>query len=139
VLRRRATATTRGHEASTEVVTRSASPSMLSVLFAVHPGWRERFRAMITSLLVRAQEAGAARDDLTAEDVVLALLGVAGTMTVSAQTSPDQWRRQLAIALEGMKALDAQPLPGLPSSSDQLDSDLGRWGSGVLRNSNALP
>ena len=47
----------------------------ISVLFAVHPGWRERFRAMITSLLVRAQEAGAARDDLTTEDVVLALLG----------------------------------------------------------------
>jgi hypothetical protein len=48
---------------------------------------------MITSLLVRPLEAGAARDDLTAEDVVLALLGVAGTMTITDQTSPDQWRR----------------------------------------------
>jgi AcrR family transcriptional regulator len=121
-----------------EVVLADGTPNRaIGVLFAVHPGWRERFRAMMTSLLVRAQEAGAARGDLTTEDVVLALLGVGGTMTITAQSSPDQWRRQLAIALDGMKALDAQPLPGLPSSSDQLDSDLGRWGSDVLRNSNA--
>jgi len=123
-----------------EAVLADGTPNRaISVLFAVHPGWREKFRAMITSLLVRAQEAGAARGDLTAEDVVLALLGVAGTMTITVQGSPDQWRRQLAIALYGMKALDAQPLPGLPSSSDQLDSDLCRWGSGALSNSNALP
>jgi AcrR family transcriptional regulator len=110
----------------------------IGVLFAVHSCWRERFHAMMTSLLARAQEAGAVRGDLTAEDVVLALLGVAGTMTITAQSSPDQWRRQLAIALDGMKALDAQPLPGLPLAFDQLDSDLCRWSSGVLRNSNAL-
>lgn len=111
----------------------------IGVLFAVHSCWRERFHAMITGLLVRAQEAGAARGDLTVEDVVLCLLGVAGTMTITARSSPDQWRRQLAIALDGMKALDAQPLPGLPSCPDQIDSDLCRWGSGVLRNSSALP
>ena len=123
-----------------EAVLADGTPNRaISVLFAVPTAWRERFRAMITSLLVRAQEAGAARGDLTAEDVVLAMLGVAGTMTITAESSPDQWRRQLAIALDGMRALHAQPLPGLPSSSDQFDSDLGRWGSGVLRNSNALP
>jgi hypothetical protein len=37
-----------------------------------------------------------------------------------------------------MKALDTQPLPGLPPTSDQLDSDLCRWRAGVLRNNNAL-
>ena len=91
------------------------------------------------SLLVRAQEAGAARGDLTTEDVVLALLGVASTMTITAQSSPHSGGVNSRSRWDGMKALDAQPLPGLAASSDQLDSDLGRWGSGVLRNSNALP
>jgi hypothetical protein len=94
---------------------------------------------MMNRLLARAQEAGAARADLTAEDVVLALLGVAGTMTITAQGCPDQWRRHLAIALDGMKAMHADPLPGPPSSPDQLGGDLCRWSSSVLRNSNPLP
>jgi hypothetical protein len=53
--------------------------------------------AMMTGLLARAQEAGAARADLTAEDVSQALLGVAGTMSITEQSSPGQWRRHLAI------------------------------------------
>jgi hypothetical protein len=94
---------------------------------------------MITGLLARAQEAGAARADLTAEDLALALLGVAGTMSITGQSSPDQWRRHLAITLDGMKARHAHRLPGLPLSPDQLDSDLREWSCGILRNGNALP
>ena len=111
----------------------------IGVLFAVCPGWRERFRAMMTGLLARAQEAGAARADLTAEDLAVALLGVAGTMSITGQSSPDQWRRHLAIVLDGMKARHGQRLPGLPPSPDQLDSDLRQRSCGVLRNGNALP
>jgi len=109
------------------------------MLFAVYPGWRERFRAMMTGLLARAQEAGAARADLTVEDVILAMLGVAGTMSITGQSSPDQWRRHLTIVLDGMKARDTQCLPSLPPSPDQLESDLREWSCGVLRNGNALP
>ena len=109
----------------------------ISVLFAVNSGWRERFRAMMSSLLVRAQEGGVARADLTAEDLALALLGVAGTMAITGQSSPDQWRRHLTIVLDGMKARPGQPLPGLPLSPDQLDNDLREWSCGVLRNGNA--
>ena len=110
----------------------------IGVLFAVYSDWRERFLAIMTRLLVRAQEAGTARADLTAEDVVFALLGVAVTMTITAQSSPDQWRRQLAIALDGMRALHAQPLPGPAPCPDRLASDLAQWSSSILRNSTAL-
>jgi AcrR family transcriptional regulator len=110
----------------------------IGVLFAVSQGWRDRLRAMMTGLLARAQEAGAARADLTAEDVSLALLGVAGTMSITSQSSPGQWRRHLAIMLDGMKAGHAQRLPGLPPTPDQLDSDLREWSCAALRTGNAL-
>jgi AcrR family transcriptional regulator len=122
-----------------DVVADGTCNRAIGVLFAVYPGWRERFRAMLTRLLARAQEAGAARADLTTEDVVFALLGVAGTMTITGQSSPDQWRRQLAITLDGMRALHAHPLPGLPSCPEQHDRDLCEWSSSVLRNGSVLP
>jgi AcrR family transcriptional regulator len=111
----------------------------VGVLYAVSPGWREGLRAMMTALLVRAQEAGAARADLTAEDLTLAMLGVAGTMAITGQSSPAQWRRHLAIVLDGMRAQHAQRLPGQPPSPEQLDSDLRGWSCDVLRNGNMLP
>lgn len=109
----------------------------IGALFAAHPGWREPFRAMLAGLLARAQQAGAARVDLTAEDLTLALLGVGATMSITGRSSPDQWRRHLAILLDGIKAPSARPLPGQPLSPGQLDSDLRAWSCGVLRNSSA--
>jgi AcrR family transcriptional regulator len=103
-------------------------------LFAICPGWRLRFRAMISDLLARAQNAGSARADLTVEDIVLALLGVARTMAITGNISPGQWRRHLAIVLDGMKAQHTQRLPGLPPVPAQLDSDLREWSCRMLRN-----
>jgi AcrR family transcriptional regulator len=111
----------------------------IGALFAICPEWREQFRASMADLLVRAQDAGEVRADLTAADVTLALLGVARTMAITGQHSPDQWRRHLAIVLDGMKAQHAQRLPGLPPSPDQLDSDLREWSCQVLRNGNVTP
>jgi AcrR family transcriptional regulator len=111
----------------------------IGALFAICPEWREQFRASMADLLVRAQEAGAVRADLTAADITLTLLGVARTMAITGQNSPDQWRRHLAIVLDGMKAQHAQRLPGLPPSPDQLDSDLREWSCQVLRNGNVTP
>jgi AcrR family transcriptional regulator len=111
----------------------------IRVLFAIRPDWRERFRALMTDLLARAQDTGAARADVTEADVTLALLGVAQTMAITCQNSPDQWRRHLAIVLDGMKAHHAQRLPGLPPAPDQLDRDLREWSCHVLRNRDSLP
>jgi AcrR family transcriptional regulator len=108
-------------------------------LLAICPDGRERFTGLLTSLLVRAQEAGAARADLTAADLTLVLLGVARTIAVTSPSSPGQWRRHLAIVLDGMKAQHAQRLPGLPLSAEQLDRDLREWSWHILRNGNVLP
>ena len=105
----------------------------IGALLAVCPSWRERFRHLMTGLLARAQDSGQARSDLTVADVTLALLGVARTMAITSQSSPGQWRRHLAIVLDGMKAQHTERLPGLAHSQDQLDSDLREWSCQVLR------
>lgn len=122
-----------------DVLADGTRSSAIGALFAICPLWRERFRALMTDLLARAQDAGLARADLTAGDLALALLGVARTMAITGQSSPGQWRRHLAIVLDGMKAQHAERLPGLPPSPDQLDSDLREWSCRVLRNGSALP
>lgn len=111
----------------------------IAALFAIRPDWRERFHALIGELLTRAQDAGAARPDLTVDDVTLVLLGVARTMTITGQASPELWRRHLAIVLDGMKAQHALRLPGLPPDPAQLDSDLGAWTCQVLRTGEVWP
>ncbi|SDI76539.1 transcriptional regulator, TetR family [Frankineae bacterium MT45] len=102
-------------------------------LFAIRPQWRERFRALIGELLQRAQQSGQARPDLTAEDVFLVMLGILRTMGITAETAPEQWRRHLAVVLDGMKSRNADRLPGLSVSAQQLDSELGEWSDRVLR------
>jgi AcrR family transcriptional regulator len=111
----------------------------IGALFAICPDWQERFHAMMAELLARAQDAGVARADLTAADITLALLGVARTMAITGQNCPGQWRRHLAIVLDGMKAQHTERLPGLPPSPDQLHSDLREWSCHVLRSGNLLP
>jgi AcrR family transcriptional regulator len=111
----------------------------VGALFAVCPQWRERFRALMTDLLTRAQDHGSARADLTAADLTLALLGVARTMAITGHSSPGQWRRHLTIVLDGMKAQHTQRLPGLPPTPDQLDNDLRTWSCHILGTGTASP
>lgn len=110
----------------------------LGTLFAIRPDWRARFRGLMTDLLSRAQEAGAARPDLTAADLTVGLLGVAQTMAITGQSSPAQWRRHLAIMLDGMSAKNTRRLPGLPPTPDELDCDLRQWSCQVLRTGSRL-
>ena len=52
-----------------DVLADGARNRALGALFAIKPQWREQFRALLASLLNRAQEAGLARVDVTAEDI----------------------------------------------------------------------
>jgi AcrR family transcriptional regulator len=108
-------------------------------LFAISPGWREQARAMLGELLSRAQRAGSARADLTAVDLITVMIGVSRTMDITGETAPGQWRRHLAIVLDGIRAQHAHRLPGLPLSPDQLDQDLSQWSGNVLRAGGAGP
>lgn len=107
----------------------------LRALFAISPGWREQAGAMLGELLSRAQEAGSVRADLTAVDLTITLIGVSRTMDITGESAPGQWRRHLAIVLDGMKACHAQRLPGLPASPEQLDCGLREWSCRALRSS----
>jgi AcrR family transcriptional regulator len=116
-----------------DVVVAGARNRAIGPLFAVRPCSREQFRELLDEILTRARNTGAVRADLTAEDVLLALIGVVRTMAITAETCPDQWRRNLAIMLDGMTAQHHARLPGLPLPADQLDGALGRWSDHVLR------
>jgi AcrR family transcriptional regulator len=102
-------------------------------LFAISPGWREQASAMLGELLSRAQEAGSARADLTAADLITVMIGVSRTIDITGESAPGQWRRHLAIVLDGVKACHAQRLPGLPASPEQLDHGLRDWNCRALR------
>lgn len=104
----------------------------LGALFAIRPEWRGQFRALIAGLLTRAQDAGLARADITAEDLTVALLGVATAMAITSQSSPGHWRRLLTILLDGMRAEHTDRLPGLPPTAEQLDRDLSQWSCDML-------
>ena len=68
----------------------------------------------IAPFLRRAQQAGAARGDVVALDV-LALCSNAGKLPRwRAEAEPDLWRRYLAIALDGLRAEGAHALPHPP-------------------------
>ncbi|MGH3067549.1 MAG: TetR/AcrR family transcriptional regulator [Streptosporangiaceae bacterium] len=107
----------------------------IGALFAISPGWREQALAMLGELLGRAQDAGSARADLTVVDLTLVLISVARTMDITGECSPGQWRRHLAIVLDGMKSCHPQRLPGLPASPEQLDCGLREWSCRVVRSS----
>lgn len=67
-----------------------------------------RLRQAVGDLVRHAQEAGALRTDLDWHDVPFALAGaIPGERTIGISAKPDQWRRNLAIILEGMRAPSA--------------------------------
>ena len=66
----------------------------------VFRGCRTAFYAAGDKLLVRAQEAGAVRTDVSIDDVVMLVAGISKMPS----TSPDQITRILDIALEGLRA-----------------------------------
>jgi AcrR family transcriptional regulator len=71
----------------------------------------------VTQLFDRAHRSGAVRADAAPQDIaaIFALLGPAFEM--SRTTSPDLWRRYLALILDGLRAGDR---PALPSPAPPL-------------------
>jgi AcrR family transcriptional regulator len=75
--------------------------------------WPEIITA-VTQLFDRAHRGGAVRADAAPQDiaVIFALLGPAFEM--SRATSPELWRRYLALILDGLRATDRPELPTAP-------------------------
>jgi AcrR family transcriptional regulator len=80
--------------------------------------------ASVTELFDRAYNAGAIRPDAVAQDIaaIFALLGPAFDM--SRATSPDLWRRYLALLLDGLRPTGQPAFPVPPPPIDRLDTIL---------------
>lgn len=74
----------------------------------------------LVRLLRRAQADGAIRGDVTAEDVLFVVHGVARTGLMLEEVAPGAWRRYLGLALDGLRPEAARPLPRRPISRRQF-------------------
>ncbi|WP_329471578.1 TetR/AcrR family transcriptional regulator [Streptomyces sp. NBC_01723] len=81
-------------------------------LEAVH----EHNRRTVDALLVRCRDEGAVRADVTTEDVLFGLAALGRAVpALTAATTPDAWRRPLALFLAGLRAAPAAPPLPVPA------------------------
>ena len=74
----------------------------------------------IEDVLVRAQEAGKARPDITRADIVNLIWSNGRIIDATSAKVPTAWRRQLYLMLDAYRAERAHPLPEPPMTDDQL-------------------
>lgn len=72
---------------------------------------RTRGYELSMRLIKRAQDEGAMRPDVVAEDLALLFMANAGVIDVTSGAAPDAWRRFVAIFLDGLRAGGAEPVP----------------------------
>lgn len=81
---------------------------------------RQRLGVLKSRIMARARAAGDLRDDVEATDVVLTLWAIAAIAEATRDVGPGAWRRHLALALDGLRAAAAHPLPAPPLTGGQL-------------------
>ena len=87
----------------------------------------------LARLMRRAQESGDLRRDASLEDLFLMFWGIGRTIGITGPDAPDQLHRQVAIALEGLRARPGQsPLPGDAVTKDGLERLIGDWAQATL-------
>jgi AcrR family transcriptional regulator len=77
----------------------------------------DRGYGLMREILERAQRSGELRADVTLSDMAFVVWGVAATVRATHKVAPGAWRRHLALALDGLHATAAQPLPVPPMST----------------------
>jgi len=82
---------------------------------------RARLRPLVDRLIERSQEAGEVRGDVLYEDISLLLWTTGRVVDATREVAPDFWRRQLALAFDGLRACNAGPLPCPPLTAGQHD------------------
>ncbi|MBB4892656.1 AcrR family transcriptional regulator [Streptomyces olivoverticillatus] len=78
----------------------------------------------VSELVRRAQEQGAMRADVTAEDLLFGLAALGRCVPSAAAVVPGSWRRHLALLFDGLRAEAARPLPAPPLTFRQLEDAL---------------
>jgi AcrR family transcriptional regulator len=74
----------------------------------------------IEDVLTRAQDAGAARPDITQADIVNLIWSNGRIIDATSATAPNAWRRNLYLMLDAYRAERAHPLPEPPMTDQQL-------------------
>jgi AcrR family transcriptional regulator len=74
----------------------------------------------IGEVLARAQDAGAARPDITLADVVNLIWSLGPIIDATGTTAPNAWRRNLYLTLDAYRAERSHPLPEPPMTDQQL-------------------
>jgi len=92
---------------------------------------RGRIRPRMEKLIARARAEGRLRDDLSALDVPLILMMLTAVMDYTAEASPEVWRRQLQIVLDGLAAARKSPTPmgTKPLDGKQFEVAMSNWKS----------
>lgn len=85
----------------------------------------ETVRLRTRALVKRAQAAGELRLDVTAEDVLVLVHGVAHTGQMLEEAAPGAWRRYLGLALDGLRPPAATPLRHRPLTRAQFERAAG--------------
>jgi AcrR family transcriptional regulator len=108
----------------------------LAEIIVLNQRGRERVVKLFEQLVERAQAEGQLRSDVTYMDLNLLWIATARVMSLTSGVSPGQWRRQLAIALEGFRAGEHGELPAKPISGRQLARARRRWSDRLLARPN---
>jgi AcrR family transcriptional regulator len=74
----------------------------------------------IEDVLTRAQEAGAARPDITQADIVNLIWSNGRIIDATSAKAPTAWRRQLYLMLDAYRAERAHSIPEPPMTDEQL-------------------
>lgn len=74
----------------------------------------------IADVLARAQDAGAARPDITQADIVNLIWSLGPIIDATSTTAPNAWRRNLYLMLDAYRAERAHPIPEPPMTDKQL-------------------
>jgi AcrR family transcriptional regulator len=89
----------------------------------------ERLRALFRQvvrragdLLRRGQAAGQVRDDVTAEDITMLLVGVVRAGLILEDTVPGAWQRYVDLVLDGLRPEGASPLHGKAPTRRQFEA-----------------
>jgi AcrR family transcriptional regulator len=82
---------------------------------------RESLRPLVEQLVTRAQAQGTLRSDFAAADVHVLLWELGRVVEATGKIASDLWRRYLALAIDGLRAEAARPLPHPPPTRNQLD------------------
>jgi AcrR family transcriptional regulator len=80
----------------------------------------------ITEIVARAQAAGAVRADIGPADVAMLFSGVAHATSTLGPLEPALRERYMRIVLDGLRPVDASPLPGRPLDFAELRRVRGR-------------